>query len=85
MRYFQIIWDDPDEETGNVEHIAQHGLTVEEVEYVIENPVSEDASHSSGRPAFFGYTQSGDYIVVIYDEVDEDTIYPVTAYEVPEP
>jgi hypothetical protein len=27
----------------------------------------------------------GAYIIVIYQQIDEDTIYPVTAYEVPEP
>jgi hypothetical protein len=52
MRYFQIIWDDENDPVGNVQHIAEHGLTIEEVEYVIENPVSEDVSASSGRPCF---------------------------------
>jgi hypothetical protein len=85
VRYFQIIWDDDDDETGNVAHIAEHGLTPAEVEFVIENPDSEGTSHSSGRPCFFGYTPQGDYIVVIYDLVTDDTIYPITAYEVPEP
>ena len=85
MRYFQIIWDDDDDETGNVAHIAEHGLTPEDVEYVIENPEVEETSHSSGRPCMFGYTPGGDYIVVIYDLVADDTIYPITAYEVPEP
>ena len=33
----------------------------------------------------FGYTPDGTYIMVVYDVIDEDTIYPVTAYEVPEP
>ena len=28
---------------------------------------------------------NGDYIIVVYEEVGEDLIYPVTAYEVPEP
>lgn len=85
MRFFQIIWDDDDEPEGNVEHIAEHGLTTDDVEYVIENPTAEDASHSSGRPCFFGYTPGGDYIIVIYELVATDVIYPVTAYDVPEP
>jgi uncharacterized DUF497 family protein len=85
MRHFQIIWDDEEEEGGNVQHIAEHGLVIEDVEHVIENPASSGVSASSGRPCFFGYTPGGDYIVVIYDEVDADTIYPITANEVPEP
>jgi hypothetical protein len=83
--YLQIIWDDDDDETGNVQHIAEHFLLRDEVEFVIQNASHEEISQSSGRPCCFGYTPSGDYIIVIYDLIDEDTIYPITAYEVPEP
>jgi uncharacterized DUF497 family protein len=85
MRFFQIIWDDDDNPDGNVWHIAEHGLTAADVEYVLENPVDEETSESTGRPCCFGYTPGDDYIIVIYDRIDADTIYPVTAYEVPEP
>ena len=85
MRYFKVIWDDDANPDGNVNHIAEHGLTVDDVEYVIENPTEESASRSTGRPCCFGYTPGGDYIIVIYEELDDDTIYPVTAFEVPEP
>lgn len=44
MNFFRILWDDPD---GNVQHIAEHGFDIE--------------------------------------DVDEDTIRVVTAYQVPEP
>jgi hypothetical protein len=27
----------------------------------------------------------GRYITVIYEQIDDDTVYPVTAFEVPEP
>ena len=85
MQYVRIIWDEDERPDGNVQHIAEHGLTVDDVEYVLENPVEEGTSHSTDRPCCFGYTPGGDYIIVIYDQVDDDTIYPVTAYEVPEP
>jgi uncharacterized DUF497 family protein len=85
MRFFQLIWDDEDNPEGNVQHIAEHGLTTEDVEYVLENPSDEATSSSSGRPCYFGYTPGGDYIIVIYEQIDTDTIYPVTAYEVDEP
>jgi uncharacterized DUF497 family protein len=84
VRYVSIIWDADDDEGGNVRHIAEHGLTVEDVEYVIEHAASEERSRSSNRLCVFGYTLSGDHIVVVIDEMDEDTIYPMTAYEVPE-
>lgn len=32
-----------------------------------------------------GYTPDGTFIIVVYELIDPDTIYPVTAYEVPEP
>jgi uncharacterized DUF497 family protein len=79
----QIIWND--ELGGNVEHIEEHGLDVEDVEFVLDNFESKVTSDSSGRPCVFGYTRDGTYIIVAYEQVDEETIYPVTAYEVPEP
>jgi len=76
---WRIIWD------GNIEHVEQHGLTVEDVEFVLADPDSESVSRSSGLPCVFGYTPDGTYIIVVYELVDDDTIYPVTAYEVDEP
>jgi len=82
MKFFQVIWDDDDRPDGNVQHIAEHGLTIEDVEYVLENPTKEGMSNSTGRPCCFGYTPGGDFIIVVYEQVDAETIYPVTAYEV---
>jgi uncharacterized DUF497 family protein len=85
MKLLRILWDDEDESEGNVAHIAEHGLTIEDVEHVLENPIREETSRSTGRPCCFGYTQGGDFIVVVYEPVDGETIYPITAYEVSEP
>lgn len=85
MRYSSILWDDDADPDGNVQHIAEHGFEVEDVEWVLGAPLSEGVSHSTGRPAVWGFTPDGTYIIVIYDEIDEDTIRVVTAYEVPEP
>ncbi len=41
-------------------------------------------SKASGRPMAFGYTESGAYIGVVYEEVDENSVYPVTAFELDE-
>lgn len=84
MRFLQVIWDDDDEPDGNVQHIAEHGLTIEDVEYVLENPIAEEESGSSGRPCSFGWTPGGEFIIVVYEQVSDEAIYPVTAYEVPE-
>jgi hypothetical protein len=60
-------------------------LSIEDVEEVLENPTSEGTSGSTGRSCVWGYTLEGLYIIVVYDEIDEDTIRVRTAYEVPEP
>ncbi len=84
MPYLQILWDEDDNPEGNVQHIAEHGLTTEDVEFVIENAESESVSRSSNRLCVFGYTPGGEHIIVILEELEGDIIYPVTAYEVPE-
>jgi hypothetical protein len=49
------------------------------------NPVDVDQSESSGNAAAFGYTRDGRFIIAVFEYLDEMTILPVTAYEVPEP
>jgi uncharacterized DUF497 family protein len=81
-----VIWDD--EPGGNVEHVAEHGLTPDEVdEVLLDDAIPTAYSASTNRPCKFGYTSTGMHIIVIWDEVNDDPrmIYPVTAYEVPEP
>jgi uncharacterized DUF497 family protein len=79
----QVLWDLDDDPDGNVQHIAEHGITIEEVEDVLYGTEEVVASHSSGRPITFGETSTGKYIAVVFDVVDEDplAVYPVTAYE----
>jgi uncharacterized DUF497 family protein len=85
MKYSSIIWDEDDDPGGNVQHIAEHDLTIDDVEGVLTAPVSEGHSNSSGLPAVWGYVPDGRFIIVIFDEIDEDTIRVSTAYVVPEP
>lgn len=73
---------------GNFQHIAEHDVTPEEVEEVLNDRHSQTAySESSGRPITFGWAADGRYLAVIWELVDEDprVVYPVTAYEAPEP
>ncbi len=83
MIFDAIIWDLDDDPNGNVQHCADHGITQDEVEEVLQNATDADVSRSSGRPVVFGDTVSGRHLMVVYDEIDEDTVYPITAYEVP--
>jgi len=79
----RIIWDPSP--GGNIEHIAEHGLTMADVDFVLENPLTRSISRSSGEPCVFGHTPDGRYIIVVYSQIDEDAVFPATAYDVPEP
>jgi uncharacterized DUF497 family protein len=89
MRDTLIDWDEPDEEGSNTAHIAEHGLTPEEVETALfDEHTTFDVSHSSGRPIAFGSTGTGRFIAVVFDVLnpaDPLVIRPITAYDVSEP
>lgn len=78
MRRFDYLWLEGDQ--GNLEHVAEHGLTPDDVEHVVENCIAESASRSSGRPIRFGFTPDGRYIAVVFEWVDRVTVYPITAF-----
>jgi hypothetical protein len=89
MRPISIIWDLDDDPDGNVQHIAEHGVSVEEVEEVLQGPDSDLAvnRNEAGYNLTFGYTQDGRYLAVVWEHVDDDplTVKPITAYDAPEP
>lgn len=78
MGWDTIIWDETD--GGNVDKVRQHGLTVDDVENAIIDPVSYGISRSSGLPILWGLAIDGRLIIVAYEEIDEFTIRPVTAW-----
>jgi hypothetical protein len=80
-----IIWDLDDDEEGNVQHIGDDGIGKDDVAHVFDHPVGFDTSDASGLPMVFGFTIDDRYIAVIYEQIDKDRVYPVTAFEVPEP
>ena len=84
MGYSTIIWDLDDDSEGNVQHIAEHDLTKEEVEEVLADPEGRSTSRSSGLPIVFGTTFTGRFIAVVFEEIDADTAKPVTAYDIEE-
>ena len=83
MPFDSIIWDLDDDPDGNFRHCADHGVLKEEIEEVLQNASDSDVSRSSGRPVVFGETKAGRHLMVVYEEIDADTVYPVTAYDVP--
>jgi hypothetical protein len=60
MPLVDVLWGLPDDPDGNVQHIAEHGLTPADVEFVLNHPRRRSRSRSSGRPIVFGRTPSGD-------------------------
>jgi hypothetical protein len=79
MAFFNYLWTDE-----IVEHLAEHGLSQDDFEHVVGNPLRRGISRSSGLPAVWGHTEDGRYIIAVFEEIDAVTILPVTAYEVPE-
>ena len=76
-----IEWDD-----ANRDHVADNGITIDEVEDVLYSPGARlIKSRRSRRPAVIGVTSTGKTIIVIYER-DKDggdvIIRPVTAYEI---
>jgi len=80
MPHLFVFWDDGDD--GNIAHLAEHGVTTGEAEYVPRHPIAMDKSTSSGRPIAFGYTRKGRKLAVVFEWIDELTAYPITAYDV---
>ncbi|MCE9553793.1 MAG: hypothetical protein K8T91_10530 [Planctomycetes bacterium] len=80
MPYFVFIWSDE-----IVQHLREHGISQSDFEQVVCRPKSKGISRSSNLPSAWGWTIDGRYIMVVYEELDEITILPVTAFEVPEP
>ncbi len=82
------IWDVPEDPDGNIQHIAEHDVSVEEVEEVVNNRRNNTIrGHSSGFPLTFGWTSSGKHTAVIWELVEDDPrrIRPITAYPTPPP
>lgn len=88
LRDALIDWDDSQDSSGNTAHIAEHGLTPDEVESaLLGDDTTFDVSDSSGRPIAFGETNTGRFIAIVFEvlNVDDPTILrPITAYEVQE-
>lgn len=80
MPYYDFIWTDE-----IIAHLAEHEITPDDFEQVVMNPIDMDRSRYSDSPVAFGYTEDGRFIVAVFEYLDETTILPTTAYEVPEP
>lgn len=78
MPFYFFAWNDE-----IVDYLALHDVCQDDFEEIVQNPVSTQVSRSSGRPIAFGWS-NGRFLACVYEFADEDTIVPVTAYEVDE-
>jgi hypothetical protein len=63
--------------------IEEHDLTKADVEYaVLKTRQRAVPSRSSGNPAYFGRTPSGDLIFVVFEYIDAVQILIVTAFPI---
>jgi hypothetical protein len=67
-------------------HLAEHGVSQDEAEYVILHGVRA-VSRTSGHVVSFARTRTGRYLAVVWERVEDDPmiVRPITAYDVPEP
>ena len=84
MAWYEFIWLD-DFTEGNIEHLAQHGFTPEDFEFVFATYEGEEISDSTGNPMRFGHTEDGRSAAIVFEWIEKDiTVLPVTMFPVPE-
>jgi uncharacterized DUF497 family protein len=86
MTFDFIEWDELDDMRSNTAHIAEHGVTQDEVQEVLTTVPDSKVfrSRSSGRPAVIGDTAAGRTLFVAFERRKEGgdiLITPVTAYD----
>jgi hypothetical protein len=76
-----VLWDLDDDPNGNVRHIPiDEHLTKEDVEHAVQHAAWIGISRTSGSPILMGPAVDGRTLAVVYEEVDEDVIRPITAW-----
>jgi uncharacterized DUF497 family protein len=78
MAYLEFLWTDE-----TIEHLAEHGVSPEDFQEVVRDPEEIGESRSSGRPCCWGETPDGRYLLCVFEKLDDSTILPITAFEVP--
>ncbi len=84
MRIEGVIWDEDDDPDGNVAHIAEHDISIDEVEDVMYDPRNRTGpSNHAGRMLTCGETETGRFICVAWERAGDDPLIvkPVTAFD----
>jgi hypothetical protein len=69
MAHVECIWT-----KSIVAHIAEHGISQDDFEFVVQHPESKGLSRSTGLPVSWGHTQDGRYIMAVYELIDQITV-----------
>jgi hypothetical protein len=64
-----------------LDKIAEHDVTVAEVEEVISDPDETGWSRTTGRPFARGWTSTGRLLFCVFELHAGDTVEPITAYQ----
>jgi hypothetical protein len=76
-----VLWDLDDDPHGNVQHIPiDEHLTKSDVERAIAHAIWIGRSRTSGLPILMGPAIDDRILIVVFEEIDDDTIRPVTAW-----
>ena len=79
MAFFFFLWTEE-----RIAHLALNDVTPDEFEYVVSFPDARDQSRTSGNPVAMGWTGEGRYLICVYEQIDADTVFPLTAFELKE-
>ncbi len=77
MPHFEFVWTD-----ANIEHLSDNGIEPADAESVVIDPDSIFRSKRTGRRGVRGALRDGRRIAVIYEQIDELTVFVVTAYNI---
>ncbi|SFH85642.1 hypothetical protein [Planctomicrobium piriforme] len=82
---YSILWDLESDPRGNVQHIQQHGITVNDYEHALVNAVDFTSKEQyPGQEIAIGPNLNGRLIAAVYEVISEDQIFRITAYYVGE-
>lgn len=70
----ELEWDD-----YRIEHIAQHGVEIEEVWETCEDPFHLARRQGHCRFLLYGQTEDGRYIFVVLEHIEDSVYKPITA------
>ncbi|QEG38006.1 hypothetical protein [Bythopirellula goksoeyrii] len=77
MPYYFFHWNDQ-----LVEYLDLHDISITDFQNIVMGAHRIAISKSTGREICFGWSADGRYVACVYEWIDDDTILPITAYEV---